>query len=395
MAGQTPRGIGLNPILRADRVNLGLLHRKRTFSLTGSARTTILAENTRGGAGGGLKVVASTEGPPDQEITIRRLLSAVPDQRGSVAVSLPLNFFQIATVDIPPMPDEAIRRALPYHLAKALAQPLQEFIFDWQLTRRHHDRLEVAVYLFPAASFQMLRRELARKQLELKYLEPDVFSAFAYLESTGRLAEDEAVLCTLIWPGYSSQAIYKQGRVVLVRSIPLNQPTGLFQDCLAASPTPPVPDVPAGSGESSAVLQEQPATGGDFETIFGESHQEILADFALSTREADEDGTPIAPTMPPPEKSGAALPTTAELSWPEYINTLGLEILRTRDFYGLILKGSGIGQLYVGGGEEFLAELGRVTETALTMKPLPLLKSPVLANCPSPFEALCRGAGMR
>ncbi len=377
-------------------MNLGLLRGKRSFSLTGSAKTTVLAETVKSTAGGSLRVVATTEGPPDQEITIRRLLSSVPDQRGTVAVTLPLNYFQIITVEIPPMPEEAIRRALPYHLAKTLAQPLPEFIFDWQLTRRHSDRLEVTVYLFPASSYQMLRRELAQKQLELKYLEPDVFSAFAYLEMTGRLTDSKAILCTLIWPGYSSHAIFNQGRVVLVRSIPFNQPQGLFQggpdtsDNLQGLKTSVQTDFhEATAGDPNR--QE----GEDSGILFNDPHQGILADFSLSTREDKGLQLQPEPTSPPHKEPAHDISLTAEVSWPDYINNLGLEIIRTRDYYGLILKGSAIDQLFVGGGETFLGELSRVTEATMSMTPRPLQERRVLDGCPAPMETLCLGAGAR
>lgn len=377
-------------------MNLGLLRGKRSFSLTGSAKMTILAENTKSTAGGSLKVVAATEGSPDQEITIRRLLSSVPDLRGTVAVTLPLNFFQIITVDIPPMPEEAIRRALPYHLAKTLAQPLPEFIFDWQLTRRHSDRLEVTVYLFPASSFQMLRRELALKQLELKYLEPDVFSAFAYLEMTGRLAESEAILCTLIWPEYSSHAIFKGGRVVLVRSIPLNQPQSEFQGGLEHSDNQPETKPTDRTDAREATIGDQNRQESeDAEIPFGDSHQEILANFSLSPREDKDQPEPPKPTSPPPKAPAGNMSVMTDMNWPEYIDNLGLEIIRTRDYYGLILKGSGINQLFVGGGETFLGELGRVTEATMAMTPRPLQEHRALNDCPTPFEPLCLGAGAR
>jgi len=357
---------------------------------------TILAENAKSSAGGSLRVIAATEGPPDQEITIRRLLSSVPDQRGTVAVTLPLNFFQVITVEIPPMPEEAIRRALPYHLAKTMAQPLPEFIFDWQLTRRHSDRLEVTVYLFPASSFQMLRRELARKQLELKYLEPDVFSAFAYLEMTGKLAENEAILCTLIWPGYSSLAIFKQGRVVLVRSIPLNQPQSLFQGDLKASDHRPEPKPAERTDSREATVGDRSRQESEnTEILLGDSHQGILADFSLSTKEDKDHLVPPGPTSPPQEQPAADTLIMTEVSWSDYINNLGLEIIRTRDYYGLILKGSGISQLFVGGGEVFFGELSLVTETAMHLTPLPLQERPGLNDCPAPFEPLCLGAGAR
>jgi len=81
--------------------------------------------------------------------------------------------------------------------------------------------------------------------------------------------------------------------------------------------------------------------------------------------------------------------------WPEYVSSLGLEIIRTKDFYGLILKGSNISHLFIGGGEEFLAELDGVTRPAMGVAPEELSLRKWSRDLPSPLEAICIGTGSR
>ena len=368
--------------------------KKRVFALSGSSEQTILAEISRlkGAASPTLKIISATEGPPDQELTIQRLLASVQNLRGTVSVTLPLYYFQTVTLSIPIIPEEAVSKALPYHLAKNLDKPLQDFIFDWQITRRHADHLEITAYLFPAEVYRTLRQELARKQLELKYLEPDVFAAFAYLEATGRLPEDQTILCSLIWPGSSSHAIYEQGQLKLVRSVPLSQPEVSFA-ARGETPAAAPPEVsPGGGGEGMG------GPTGD-ESFLATDDSSILDDFALSAVNRVEFAQGVSNLSSENDQHGAfpasGGPLGRAADWPEYINSLGLEIIRSRDFYGLILKGSGLSHLFVGGGEEFLTELGEVTKSAMNLEPEELLVGPPSPGLHTPLIAICLGTGIR
>jgi hypothetical protein len=369
----------------------------RSFAIAGTLARTVLAEIRRetSGAEPALHLLAATEGAPDQQVTINRLLSALPDMRGTVSVALPLHFFETVTVSMPAIPEEAIGKALPYHLAKTMAKPLQEFIYDWQLNRRTKDSLEITAYLFPIATFNILRNELSRKQLELKYLEPDVFAAFAYLDLTGRLPADQTTLCSLVWPGATSHAIYENGQLKLVRSVPIIQPATPFSSGQEGSAAP------RGAGQPST-SEGEGKNGRPDDDFFGNDadHTSILANFSLATR-MDENAT----TFPAPDffaqagpgdgdGGGASLPAPAA-NWPEYINNLGLEIIRTTDFYGRILKGANISHFFLGGGEEFLLELGSVTRPAMNLEPEELTIRRRLRALASPLEAICVGTGAR
>ncbi|MDF1578200.1 MAG: hypothetical protein P1P81_07135 [Desulfobulbales bacterium] len=392
---------------------IGGLRKKRCFAIAGTLERTILAEIGRGvsAAEPALHLLAATEGAPDQEITIHRLLSALPDLRGTVAVALPLCFFEILTLALPVMPEEAVGKALPYHLAKALAKPLPDFIYDWQLNRRNRDSLEITAFLFPTATFNILRNELARKQLELKYLEPDVFAAFAYLALTGRLPADQATLCSLIWSGATSHAIYEHGRLKLARSVSITQPAAAFT-------AGPDQETPMGETAAPADLAGGPLPSGmDLETpgretvgeeagpdedIFADDADDlaILADFSMSLREHEAASAPPAPDFSTPpesrnEEADSSSRPNPSAAWPEYINSLGLEIIRTTDFYGRILKGSSIDHFFVGGGEEFLQELGSVTKPSMNLEPEELGIRKQLRDLPSLLEAICIGTGVR
>jgi hypothetical protein len=377
---------------------IGRFRKKRSFAIVGTLERTILAEIRRetSAAEPALHLLAATEGAPDQKVTLNRLLATLPDMRGTVSVALPLYFFEVVTVTMPAIPEEAIGKTLPYHLAKALAKPLQDFIYDWQLNRRTKDSLEITAYLFPIATFNILRNELSRKQLELRYLEPDVFAVFAYLDLTGRLPVDQTTLCSLVWPGSTSHAIYEHGQLKMVRSVPIIQP---------ATPFPASREGSAAPGESARETAPRAAEGGNTgrsADVFGNDadHTSILANFSLVTRRDEVATAPpvpdfLASASPRQEDEGFSSRLAPAANWPEYINNLGLEIIRTTDFYGRILKGANISRFFLGGGEEFLLELASVTRPAMNLEPEELIIRRQTQDLPAPFEAICIGTGVR
>lgn len=370
--------------------------KKRSFALSGTMERTILTEIIRETSTSEptVQIIATAEGSPDQEVTIHRLLSSLPDVHGVVSVALPLHFFEIVSVSIPVMPEEAIGKALPYHLAKTLAKPLPDFIYDWQLNRRNKDNLEITACLFPAATFNTLRAELAHKQLEIKYLEPDVFAAFAYLDLTGRLPFDQTTLCTLIWPGYSSHAVYEKGKLKMLRSVPCAQPP---------SPYPAGQEIAGPDGpEESPPAKSEKVSAGPGADIFGRDgdNNSIFADFSLSAVENEVLSTSPAAEFTAPESAreeehGQSASSLPAADWHEYINNLGLEIIRTTDFYGLILKGSNIKHFFLGGGDEFNLELNSVTKSAIGLESERLYRHEWSQDMPAPLEAICIGTGAR
>ncbi|MFA6465106.1 MAG: hypothetical protein WCT30_05065, partial [Desulfurivibrionaceae bacterium] len=155
---------------------------KKYLALTGDGESTLLAEVSKAPSGAAqMHILAKTDSPITAEVTLPRLLAGAGNLHGLVSLSLPLSFFEVITASIPVMPDGAVGKALPYHLAKTLHRPLNEFIYDWQITGRFKDRLQVTVYLFTAAVFQTIRKEFTRKQIDISFFEPDVFAAFTFL----------------------------------------------------------------------------------------------------------------------------------------------------------------------------------------------------------------------
>lgn len=373
------------------------LKQPRSFAISGTSEQTFLAEISArtSPAKPLLQIIASADGSPDQEITIQRLLSSLPEMNGNVSVALPLHFFEVVMVSLPLMPTGSIDKALPYHLAKTMPKPLQDFIYDWLLTRQKKDTLEITVYLFPINSFNILRHELSQKKLKLQRLEPDVFAAFAYLNLTNRLPVARTAICTLAWPHHSSHAIYENDRLQLVRSVPAVRPTTPY------SASHNEPSEPQHESESTG---PEPASTAEIFTdetfMAGHDSASILNGFSLAPRTDLVAPPPLPePKLPDRESAGKeAEPRPAQKvsapTWADYISTLSLEIIRTKDFYGIILKGSNIDHLVVGGGEEFLPELGVFTKGAMDLEPEELLPANGTARpLPAPLDAICLGTG--
>ena len=375
---------------------LSNFRQQRSFAISGTLEQTILSEiSLRTSASKpAVQIIASVEGSPDQETTIHRLLSSLPNIEGNVSVALPLHFFEIVMVSLPVMPKGAISKALPYHLAKIIDKPLQDFIYDWLLTRQKKDTMEISVYLFPVVTSNTLFNELSKKKLKLIRLEPDVVAAFAYLTLTRRLPVDKTTICTLVWPTHSSHAIYENDQLQMVRSVAFNQPDTPYRAKQEDTADPP---------PNAEATQPEPESEAKSSTndVFMSSHDSttVLTDFSLSTR-ADEP-SPAAPPTPEfsahetareeDEHNVSTLATSA--NWPEYISNLGLEIIRTKDFYGHILKGSNINHLFIGGGKEFLLELGGITKEAMDIEPEELSQGGWTSDLPSPLDTICIGTG--
>jgi hypothetical protein len=180
-----------------------------------------------------------------------------------------------------------------------------------------------------------------------------------------------------------------------VRSVPIIQPQ---------TPYPAGPESPPETGPDEGVVDQETARGvaSYDEDIFVDvaDTTSILANFSLSTREDNFSPTTpgtggITPDGAMSEGGGFPSHISRAASWPEYINNLGLEIIRTTDFYGLILKGSNINHFFVGGGEDFLLELAKVTRPAIGLEPEKLVLRRGSQDLSSTFEAICIGTGAR
>ena len=376
--------------------------KKRQFVFTGNSRETILCELIRSASGHAstLNILARAEGKPVDDVTLHRLTSSVTDIRGQLFITLPLNFFETVSLTIPAMAEEAVSRALPYHLAKVIDKPLQNFIYDWQITQRLKDSLHVCAYLFPVRVYNKLDREFSRKQLEIKAFEPDVFSAFAYLEQFSRFSGDDVVLCVLIWPKFISQAVFEKGKLKLVRMVTVNQPeTPFSEECLPAEVPETEESHKSGADRpediispSLAQLQEEQAPS-DQQQPDQDRGSSILDEFQLVSADEAVDAPSPSSDLPRPEPEPFAPPILNE--WITYIDDINLEIIRTRDYYTTVQKGADVGKVFVGGAEDFFSSLRNIIRSSADIEIAGLSEQTPDQDMSMLQYAICIGSGSR
>ena len=407
--------------------------KKRYFALAGNKKSTILAEIIKMPSPGkpAVQVLAETEGAMDQQVTLNRLLATIPnDLNGNVSIVLPLDFFDIVTVSLPITNEEAISKALPYHLAKAVPAPLSEFIYDWHITRRQKESIETTVYLFPILTFEKICWELKKKKLEVKFMEADIFAAFAFMSLDGNMKEGETTLCAIIWPESLSMAIYQGGQIKLVRRIPISQPEEEFRPVPAniekqKPQTQFDQEIITESEETSeiennidsdddSVLFEDFSMPGDQVTDEDDGDTDLLAEFSLVENHSDEDDVDRSadilaafsvffeddPPATSPQKShinneDATEEDPDQTLWTNYLHNLSLEIIRTRDYYGSIVKGDPIKSLVVEGADLFWDDLRDITMMSLGIEMRRLKnKTPGASSAPT-LHTMCIGTGAR
>ena len=366
---------------------------KKHLALTGDSQGTMLAEVLKGPSGTAqLHLIAKTDSPITAEVTIPRLLAGVGNLHGRVSMALPLAYFEMITTSIPVIPDGAVGKALPYHLAKALHRPLNEFIYDWQITARFKDRLQVTVYLFPAGMFHKIRREFTRKQIDLSFFEPDVFAAYTFLFQEKMLPPNESSLCVLLWQDSISLAVYEKGKLPLIRTVNVLQPQGEINFQSPANIALPLSDdLPRLTDDLLILDQDQPHSDEQIDTA------SILADFCvLPSKEAARPGTESTPSPSP-----AATPSSPEeaatdiATWADYLHRIPLEILRTRDYYASIQKGTAIRNIFVGGADAFWTELTESSNNLLGTQCKSLTATAGGPDCSPLLHVLALGTGAR
>ncbi|MFA7382156.1 MAG: hypothetical protein WC001_01760 [Desulfurivibrionaceae bacterium] len=376
-------------------MNLNLpFGQKNYLALTGDSQNSMLATIARSRSGAAnLRILARTDSAITAEVAIPRLLAAAGSIKGQVSMTLPLAFFELVNLSIPAMPDGSVGKALPYHLARSLGSPLNEFTYDWQITGRFKDRLQITVYLFPVGIFHKIRREFARKQLELAFFEPDVFSAFAFLAQENMLSENEASLCVLLWQDSISLAVYEKGKLPLARTVKAPQPQGEINLQAPEQQTPqamPEPD------DELLIFEQTPQPDRDHLDTTS-----ILADFCvLTTAPAADQSQAGSPAAAKTEDIAASLDEsetgeTTGNSWAEYLNNIPLEIMRTRDYYASIQKGGTIKNIFVGGADDFWPEFTEACGSLLGLKCKPLTVAGAGEDAPSLLQVMAIGTGAR
>lgn len=385
--------------------------RKRHFALTGDTKSSVFAEiiNKQSGKQT-LKIIAQSEGAITDEFTYPRLLSGITESLyGNMSVALPLHCFDIITIPLPVMPDEALGRALPYHLAKATNKPLSDFIYDWQVTQRQKDKLQVTVYLMPAKLFNHMRTEFSRKQVSIPYLEADIFAAYAYLDSNNRLSDEDTSLCVIIWPEHVSLAVYEKNTLIVSRTVAAMQPntkfTGISNNFTVEENIPAEksldlePELIVQLNENVPEEAESPPSSEE-DAI---DHESILEDFALMSKSGPKKTK--KETLHPADNTADMekdifdkknnITQSGDQTWDDYLQHINLEIMRTRDYHSSVLKGGAIKNVYVSGADKFWEELRTTTRNALGIDMEALESKQSTENISPTFNAICLGTGTR
>jgi Tfp pilus assembly PilM family ATPase len=327
--------------------------------------------------------------PLSEAKSVHQVMINLTNSSGDVAISLPLDQFEVLPLAVNKVPKEVIAKILPYHIAKVLDEPLSDFIYDWQVVKELKDSLQLNVFLFPAKMFQKLRTTLGHYNLSLTTLEPDVFSACAYLEARNNFQADQATMIALLWPQSISIAIYDKETVVLTRNVKLGKPhLDQVNKDQHESPEIEMMDEDVRS-ESVAETSEQ-------ESIFEPNHDTLLENFLIQTRK-EEDGKPAPefsnPTAAEQDISNGppVIPQTAEQGLPAYSNQVSLELMRTRDYFNSVVKGNQVKTVFVGGGEDIWQTLSPDLQNSLGINVKHLLEPELATIGDALFEAISIG----
>ncbi len=365
------------------------------YALVGDRSKVLLAAKNQGPTGATTATpLGWSDSPLSEAKSVHQVMANLSNPKGEIAISLPLDQFEVLTLAVNKVPREVVAKILPYHIAKVLDEPLSDFIYDWLVVKELKDSLQLNVFLFPAKMFQELRETLGHYKLPPTNLEPDVFSACSFLESRNALLNDEATLIALLWPTSISIAIYDKDNLALTRTVQLKIP---------AEDQTETEEIHHEYGEEIRIdndaLQAPDAAPSQPASIFEPNPDDLLANFLIETRNEEGDSTPVPPKAPvmeddqdiftPLSESPAAQATS--LSWSAYINQVSLELMRTRDYFNSVVKGNQIKTAFVGGAEDFWQPLSTELENSLDIQ-IKRLIDPEFATIGNPlFEAISIG----
>ncbi len=309
------------------------LKKQRRYALVGLNYKTAFSERVDGGGypHTPIKILSSVQQGIDEITIVQDLLTGSCPLKGEVYISLSLDHFEVINLSINKIPDETVGKVLPFHLEKALDEPIDDFIYDWQITKHKRDSLAVSVILFPRAAYERICHDFKEYKLECKVLEPDVYSATVYLEQNKRLGEMDVRIVMLVYGSSISIAVYEKGKFAMIRPITLSQPDEPFDsvshgeqrvDSENNDHEQPHKDV-----LSDSINYNQDLKKGE----------DLLADFLISTKEIDESNSEMSELVG--EEADA---DQNENLWQEYLNHIRLELMRTRDYYNSMIKGDPI-----------------------------------------------------
>ncbi|MFW8600224.1 hypothetical protein ACOHYD_01905 [Desulfobacterota bacterium M19] len=359
-----------------------LFRTKKQYVYCGDTSSSMLAEIVKAGDGKlSFGKIAMEEGLPTDIEVLRRLVAQIsPTSAGEVAIAFPLHLFEVLSLSLPLLPEHAIARTLPYHIAKAIDKPLAKYIYDWQINKRLKDQMQIAVYLFPADIYNRIQKQFSNHHLEVMFFEADAFAAFAYLDLLGIINKSEAALCTVIWPGGLTLGVCEAGKIRLARSVDLvklREDEKTEEDNLTAAvsgqvdKTEEMPAAPVQNDADDILRMEvdEKSLVDPTSTSFDNDAESmsILSGFDLITpdfSEAAEDELPPEILAEENENTESVLTSSTTESidltinsaqiMQDYLKAVSAEIIRTRDYFSAVMKGGQISSYYViGAGNLF------------------------------------------
>lgn len=319
------------------------------YALVGDHSRALLAAKSMSPTGvPGVTPLGWSDRPLSKAKSIHQMMANISHQGGDVFISLPLDHFEILNLSINRVPREVIDKILPYHIEKVFDEPLSDFIYDWQVVKELKDSLQLNVFLFPAKMFQELRSSLGHYKLTPATLEPDIFSACAFLESRHLLQPDESAIIALLWPKSISIAIWDNENLVLARNIQLPKPEQRIDSGQE------VADIADKENKNQVMTKESASNSAQPYSLFEPNPDDLLANFLVQTKEGEDhanehqdspfDHQDIFDTTP-------AIPLTDQ-SLPAYVNQVSLELMRTRDYFNSVIKGNQVKTVFIGGSDE-------------------------------------------
>ncbi len=347
-----------------------LFRNKKQYVYCGDTNKSMLAEVVKTGDGkSAFGKIAMEDGlPTDAEVLRRLILQIAPTSAGEVAIAFPLHLFEVLSLSLPLLPEHAVVRTLPYHIAKAIDKPLSKYIYDWQINKRLKDQMQIAVYLFPADIYNRIQKQFSDHHLKVMFFEADAFSAFAYLDMLGVINKSEAALCTVIWPDGLTLGVCEAGKIRLARGVdlikleddakaeednPMAAASGQV-DKTARMPAVPVPDDMLRMETAEKPLANSGSTNidNDAESMSILSGFDLIAaDLSEGTGGENED---TASPLTPETTESIELEINSITTMQDYLKAISAEIIRTRDYFSSVMKGGQISAYYViGAGDLF------------------------------------------
>jgi hypothetical protein len=131
---------------------------------------------------------------------------------------------------------------------------------------------------------------------------------------------------------------------------------------------------------------------------------DLLAGFDLLSGVTGEPGGNRAQTPSAVEAAGAwdALSTPSKqdspppgLDWPSYLNSINLEIMRTKDYHASVIKGGAIKQMVVAGAEVFWEQLAELAKNSMGIELEQLGPASTVPDSAPLTDAVCLGTGTR